>query len=114
MSCTNTMRKVEALAQDEYFMAAEQHGEIFASRHEGESVIREEVEETGEGVDEINIRHQSMWRRIRRNVSAKSVSESVVDLYNAAVETAAEAVQVAAMAMKMMATLEQEGKDGKD
>ena len=76
MSCTNTMKKVEALAHDEYFMAAKQHGETFASRHEGESVIREEVEETGEGVFEIRMAHQSLWDRIRRNVSAKSAAIS--------------------------------------
>lgn len=114
MSCTNTMKKVEALAHDEYFMASEQHGETFASRHEGESVIREEIEETQEGVLEIRMEYESLWDCIRRNVSAKPVSEKAADLYHAAIETATEAVQVAAMAMKMLATLEQEGKDGKD
>ena len=116
MSCKNTMIEVEKLVYNEYLMASEQHGRTFSSRHEGESVIREEIEETGEGIFEIRMAHQNFWNRIRRDVSAKLASEDIADLYHAAVETATEAIQVAAMAMKMLATLEKEkeDEDGKD
>lgn len=45
MSYKRTMRGVDYLIENELDMARDEHGATFASMHEGESVLREEIEE---------------------------------------------------------------------
>lgn len=108
MSYERTMQDVEFLTKSEYDMAAEKWGGKFASRHEGESVIREEFEEAIDEMEEIGKAYKAMWLCVRKDFSKKVMADAVDDVYNHAVEAACELIQVAAMAYKMLATLAEE------
>lgn len=72
---------------------------LFHSDHEAYAVILEELEETEENIEAMRYCSAAMWCGIKRN---KSVKNNVEALKKLALETAAEAIQVAAMCDKAL------------
>lgn len=95
-----TKRKIEEIIQEERGDADRKYP-LFSSLHEGESVIREEIEEVSEVLDEIMDAHNWIWKAVRANESetVKSAAKTIAKLSR---ELIAESVQVAAVAGKIV------------
>ena len=94
------MREIGELCDVEFARANKQHP-AFASDHEGHDVLKEEIDETGDAFDKVCEAECAMNQAIRKNDEAE-VRKIAMELYDRALETAAEAVQVAAMAQKIV------------
>lgn len=95
--------EVNELVTKELDAAIEKNG-YFNSRHEGFAVMLEELEECEKDIE--NLRHfiysnhdNSLWNSIKNN---SMLLEGIRDIRVVAVNLACEAIQVAAMADKMM------------
>lgn len=92
--------KLPALVVEE-LEAANAENPPFHSLHEGWAVLKEEVEEAREDCDDVEFSTRQLWAAIRGNhnlqteLSAKKLSKQAQSL-------AAEAIQVAAMAEKLL------------
>jgi hypothetical protein len=71
----------------------------FASRHEGCSVAKEELEEAYEAIDGAKHWHESIWQHIKLKVMNPVAIENCK---NAAIHAACECIQLAAMCQKMI------------
>ncbi len=94
------LSKIQALA-DEELKEANEKNPLFHSDHEAYAVIMEELEETEENVKAMGYCIQGMWNYVKRD---KKPRKSVENLKNFALNTAAEAIQVAAMCDKFLMT----------
>lgn len=101
-----TKIKIEEIIQEERGDADRKYP-LFSSLHEGESVMREEIEEVSEVLDEIMDAHNWIWKAVRANKSetVKSAAEIIAKLSR---ELIAESVQVAAVAGKIVDSIERE------
>ena len=70
---------------------------LFNSKHEGYAVIKEEIDEASDELQNININLEIMWNVIKNN---KNTNNFIYRLKDHAGLLAAEAIQVAAMAQK--------------
>ena len=93
--------KLPALVKEELETANALHT-VFHSMHEGYAVLREEVEEAAEELERVADHVATLWNCIRNDdsVNAQSFARRIEW---AAVQMAAEAIQVAAMAQKFQA-----------
>jgi ElaB/YqjD/DUF883 family membrane-anchored ribosome-binding protein len=105
-----TKRKIEEIIQEERDDADRKYP-LFSSLHEGESVIREEIEEVSEVLDEIMETHNWIWKAVRANKSetVKSAAKTIAKLSR---ELIAESVQVAAVAGKIVDSINGSEKRG--
>lgn len=105
-----TKRKIEEIIQEERDDADRKYP-LFSSLHEGESVIREEIEEVSEVLDEIMETHNWIWKAVRANKSetVKSAAKTIARLSR---EMIAESVQVAAAAGKIVDSINGSEKRG--
>jgi len=72
---------------------------LFNSTHEGYAVIKEEVEEAAEELENVNFSLSSIWRNVKINDKETAIKHAG-HLKDFAIKLAAEAIQVAAMAQK--------------
>ena len=79
--------------------AANERFPQFHSAHEGYAVIREEVEETREQFETVERYLSYLWDRVKQDCTAKEQAE-YIEMF--AVNTACEAIQVAAMCRKFL------------
>lgn len=98
------LSKIQALVDEELKEANEKYP-LFHSYHEAYAVILEELEETEENVKAMGYCIQAMWDYVKRD---KKPRKSVENLKKFALNTAAEAIQVAAMCDKVLLKEEQE------
>lgn len=99
----NAVRKeLEELAGKE-LEAANSRFAPFASTAEAYGVLLEEQEETEEACEEMRKQLRAFWQAVRQK--QELTGQVFEDLFCKAINTAAEAVQVAAMAMKAQALL---------
>lgn len=94
------LSKIQALV-DEELKEANKKYPLFSSDHEAYAVILEELEESEENVKEMKYWLDTIWQCIRKNGDIKQFVEI---LKRSALETAAEAIQIAAMCDKAMMT----------
>lgn len=101
---TTIVQPLNLLVSDELDRASKIHGETFASPHEGFGVIAEEVQEVGDELEiaEGNLSTMLAFIRDENNQMIMDVADCLRD---AAVNAAAELVQVAAMCEKMARTV---------
>lgn len=109
MSYKRTMRGVDYLIENELDFASEEHGATFASMHEGAAVLAEEAQEAAEESEIIHRKFDYLWKEVRSD-NSKSAREYAEDIASHAERLACEAIQVAAMALKFVDTVE-EGED---
>ena len=95
-----TMQAIGNLTDEELLYSKVHHEERFASLHEAESIIREELEEMEEEVTSCRDAFETMHKVLRHRASfdPRVVSEGV---RVAAQYAAAEAIQLAAMCKKL-------------
>lgn len=105
MSYKRTMRGVDYLIENELDFATEEHGATFASIHEGAAVLAEEAQEAAEEVEAIHRKYDNLWAEVRAD-NSKSAREYAEDIASHAERLACEAIQVAAMAIKFVDTVE--------
>lgn len=98
---------VKELAEKE-LLAANERFPLFTSAHEGYGVLLEEVDETADAVAVLRAELNSLWNKIKQNEPV-----AAGEVYNAAAHTAGEAIQVAAMALKMAQSMDAGWKGGK-
>lgn len=110
MSMKRTLRGVSYLIENELDMAQAEHGKVFASMHEGESVLREEIEEAVDEMEHIGHDYSWMWDYIKEE-DAKSARLCARDIADDAERLAAEAIQIAAVAQKFVETVDRMGVD---
>ena len=91
---------VTALVGEETQRAKENHGEKYASLHEGYGVLAEEVQEATEAMDGLEDELNRLLRFIRKNAQGE-VSQVLSFTYDDAINAACECIQVAAVARKM-------------
>lgn len=106
MSYKRTMRGVDYLIENELDFASEEHGATFASMHEGAAVIFEEVQEAQDEDGSIDNLITVFWEAIK-NEDAKRARMFAEDIASHAERLACEAIQVAAMALKFVDTVEE-------
>ena len=94
---------VEKLVEKELAAATERFG-LHHSSHEKMAVIVEEYEECAEAVEDMRQMMQMAWARTRDNVDGYMMDDAYGRIYDAAVRTAIEAIQVAAMCRKEIGT----------
>jgi len=94
------IRDVKILAGEEATRSMIKHP-FFNSTHEGYAVIKEEIEETEEELKFVNIQLNIVWAYIKGNRN-ENVRVHMKSLKTSAINLAAEAIQVAAMAQKFI------------
>lgn len=109
MSYKRTMRGVDYLIENELDLAKDEHGETFASMHEGMAVLFEEAQEAQDEGAEIDGFVSLLWDDVKAD-NAKGARMMAEELASHAERLACEAIQVAAMALKFVDTVE-EGKN---
>ena len=97
---SKTMRAIDKLTDEELLYSKVQHEDRFASLHEAESIIREELEEMEEEVASCRDAFETLHKALRHRASfdPRVVGEGV---RIAAQYAAAEAIQLAAMCKKL-------------
>jgi len=91
-------------AIEEEYKRANKKYPMFRSEHEGESVIKEEIEEVKEALQGVDTYYDAMWDAIRNNRKDESV-RCASGIETEAMELISEAIQVAAMAEKYVESL---------
>ena len=104
--------KLPALVEEE-LQAANAIHPLFHSPHEGYAVLLEEVEETLECLENIRSSVKRLWGSIRVDSTPDAVANAAcIELF--ATQTAAEAIQVAAMARKYQQSREEMERNAHD
>lgn len=109
MSYKRTLRGVDFLIENELDFASEEHGATFASLHEGAAVLCEEVDEVALEYHDMARNYNMLWSSVKED-DEKTARERAEDIASFAERLACEAIQVAAMALKFVDTVE-EGED---
>lgn len=102
----NAVEKDVELLVEKELKSANEKFPSFASAHEGYAVIKEEIEEASEELDNCKDAFEDMWKEIKGN-NTKEQTICAKVLYCQAKNLACEAIQVAAMAQKLIDSLEE-------
>ena len=106
MSYKRTLRGVDFLIGNELDLARDEHGETFASMHEGAAVLYEELEEAKDELIEARSFCRLLWEAVKED-NAKEARTMAEEIASHAERLACEAIQVAAMALKFVDTVEE-------
>ena len=96
-----TILELNEVVDNEFLRASKDHGTTFASYHEGYAVLLEEFEEARTEFDRLERTVRHLWAAIKND---DMLSLYPYEVKRHAVLTAAELVQVAAMAEKLRYT----------
>lgn len=90
---------IEALIAEELARANTIHRDHFVSMHEGESVIREEIEEAEEELNYIRMLYKALWNQIKKRDDREAIDTAkTMKIY--VMSAINELTQVAAMCDK--------------
>lgn len=103
--------QVKELVQREYRQAKKDHNPI-ASLHEGYALLLEESEETQEVCDQLKEYTELFWQNVRCDDPAYA-EYNVKSILSVAIDTACEAIQVAAVCKRIMDYLSKEDNNDK-
>lgn len=96
--------KIAPLVAEELAAANVIHS-AFHSLHEGWAVLKEEIEEAHDEYTRLSTMLWDMWNAVKRDATAEALEDaSNIELF--ATNLAAEAIQAAAMARKVQASIE--------
>jgi len=90
---------IEKLILNELLQASKKYGSSFASAHEGESVIREEIKEAKEEYNHLKLEFNDVWAAVRGRDTEKQLA-GVVKVRARAKNAIEELIQVCAMCDK--------------
>lgn len=94
------LKELAPVVESETQRASEQYGDRYASAHEAESVLREEIEELAEESIQTQIKLTSLQKNLRENNMIDFQKHARL-IYDNALNAAAEAIQVAAVCEKI-------------
>ena len=97
---------VEKLMEIEVVDSNKKFFPIFHSEHEGNAILKEEVEEVADELEEIQDQLKYMWDGIKRNNSTIYTTEIAKRMKTYAINLSAESIQVAAMCQKFIDSFE--------
>ena len=80
------------------------HGAVYASEHEAYAVLKEEIEEAAEDMEQINRDLAYLWALIKNN-HIKKGGGTIAEVIDYAKMLAQEAVQVAAVCERFLGTI---------
>ena len=103
MAMNKLLKEVDTLVFKE-LQEANRNFPLFASVHEAEGVIREEMEEAKDELSFIQQYFNYFWWYVKKNKSADA-KEQIKNLRESATKLACEAIQVAAMCEKFEMSL---------
>ena len=92
------------LLVDKELKEANKNNPLFSSDHEAISVIREEIEETRDALNEVESDGIIQWEYIKNNAPGMDIEFVYERMYEDAVNVIQEGIQVAAMARKAIAS----------
>ena len=98
--------QVEILAQEELKRSMVKFP-LFNSTHEGYAVIKEELEETADEMAYAEGNIRCVWTHLKKNRQENAI-EYIKELKESAINLAAEAIQVSAMASKFLESFKDE------
>ena len=104
-----TQKKIEDVVNDELRIACHFYGNSYHSNHEAYAVLLEEVEEAEQNLDYIKNRVATFWDDVKADNNA-GIKSNIRILVLDAIELAAEACQVAAVAKKIVGEVPHEEK----
>lgn len=96
--------KIPVLVAEELEAANNIHS-AFHSLHEGWAVLKEEIEEAHDEYQRLSTMLWEMWNAVKKD-STKEALDDTINIELFATNLAAEAIQVAAMARKVQASIE--------
>lgn len=105
MSYKRTLRGVNYLIVNELDTAREYYGDTFASMHEGAAVLKEEIEEARVESVFVEEAYNALWYAVKED-DEKRARHNAEEIASRAERLACEAIQVAAMALKFVDTVE--------
>lgn len=97
---------VDALVELEHKTIVDKYGVGYHSDHEAHAVLREEIEEAKEKLDSVKEWHGKIWACIRDNMDISEYKLKRIE--SEAMDLAAEAVQIAAVARRWRGGLKDE------
>ena len=98
------LKQIKSITNDE-LTRANSHFPLFPSAHEAYAVIKEEAEEVEDDRNRAGNVLCDFWNYVKRN-EIKMQRRSLLELYERTAHQAAESVQVAAMALKAIQSLD--------
>lgn len=101
---------IEALIAEELARANNLHRARFASMHEGESVIREEIKESREEYTNMKLQFREAWGAVMARKEGKA-NQKIAKVREYAVAAITELVQVAAMCDKWELSFKEDGRE---
>lgn len=104
------LKIVREAAENELVRANEKFP-LFSSKHEGYAVLLEEYQEARDEANMLEHHLDFLWMRIKNNEADEEKNTPICRIETEAINLAAEAIQVAAMAMKFKCLLRR-GEDG--
>jgi len=107
MEAEHTIELIRDAIESATANAIERFGETYASKHEAWAVLKEEVEEARFEQDTIEDKLDNIWQLIRYNSPVMGITgrDYLIQIKDHAEALACEAVQVAAVCNKYLATL---------
>lgn len=93
---------IEALFKEELTDANLHHREAFASPHEAYAVLKEEIEEAAEDLEDIKILLEEIWTLCRGD---EPMLSELTKMHSMALSLVQESVQVGAMTLKAIRSL---------
>ncbi len=113
MAMTELIKEMETAALAE-LNRANANFPLFNSKHEGWAVIKEELEETREALDDLESSVNVLWDDVRGKDIPGFIADfcTTDDIYRQAVAVAAEATQTAAMILKYSMSLLEKAESG--
>lgn len=100
------MTDLHPVLKAEYLRAKEDHGDVYHSPHEAWGVLMEEWDEVCEEIENVGERLRDIARGVRRN-DAQGLAQTFCSIQLFAMRAAAELIQVAAVCVKAMDTMEE-------
>lgn len=105
------LHNIQLCEREEYVRAGKQHGLTFHSLHEAYAVMLEEAEEASDEVRNLDRDMGALWQATRHD-DIMAAREAARKIRQTAHLLAAEAVQTAAMAAKLLQSMEQTAQAG--
>lgn len=115
MAMTELKEEIVNAANNELNRANEKFP-LFHSEHEGVSVVREELEESKEALEELESSLMCLWDHVRGKETPCFLRDAIkpLEMAQIAINLACEATQTAAMLMKYEMSLNTEEREGAD
>lgn len=109
---SESQKYVNLAIEKEVDQAKENYGSVYASKHEAYAVLKEEIEEAKENMDQFRKLNHVFWMSVRgmkiQNIKDYSDRKHIGITKKVAVQLALEAIQIAAVCTKIEESLDRD------